>query len=170
MNRPFMPKAVALWLLRHTKLTHQQIADFCKLYIHEIDNLVYNHTLSEKNPIAARYISEDDIKKCENDPDSILSMHNDNLINCIDTKYTYMNKKSKKLNCIAWICKYYPQAKNAHIVKLLGTTPQTINKVRTLTNIEEEHPVTTGICSKYAFDLFVSQYANTQTNHDPFEI
>lgn len=169
MNRPFMPKAVALWLIRHTKLTKQQIADFCQLYSYEIENLVHNKTLSEKNPIEARYISEDDIKKCENDPESILSMRNENLINHIDAKYTYMNKKNKKLNCIAWICRYYPQAKNSHIAKLLGTTSQTINKVRE-SNIEEEHPVTVGICSKYEFDLFVSKYTNDQMHHNPFEI
>ena len=37
-DKPFMPKATAVWLVENTKISFKQIADFCDLHELEIKN------------------------------------------------------------------------------------------------------------------------------------
>ena len=38
-NKPFMPKATAVWLVENTKISFKQIADFCDLHELEIKGI-----------------------------------------------------------------------------------------------------------------------------------
>ena len=38
-NAPLMPKATAVWLVENTTLTFDQIANFCKLHIVEVQGI-----------------------------------------------------------------------------------------------------------------------------------
>lgn len=170
-----MPKAVAIWLIKYTSLSLQQIADFCKLYVHEVDNLQSKtHHLLPKNPIKCGYLSRDEIYRCEQDEGTSLVMQNANCINnSKHKKYTLLNKKNKKPNCIAWVFKHYPDAQDASVAKLIGSTVQTVKKIKgNLVIINEEHPLTVGLCTKEEFDQFVSKYGSeiVEYNHDPFKI
>jgi len=35
-DKPFMPKATAVWLVENTKISFKQIADFCDLHVLEV--------------------------------------------------------------------------------------------------------------------------------------
>ena len=38
-NAPLMPKATAVWLVEHRRLTFEQIANFCKLHPLEVKGI-----------------------------------------------------------------------------------------------------------------------------------
>ena len=56
-------------------------------------------------------------------------------------------------DAIAWIVKNHPEVKNNQISKLIGTTKDTIEKIRTrshwnISNITAKHPVLLSLCSQ----------------------
>ena len=38
-EKPFMPKATAVWLVENTKISFKQIADFCDLHVLEVKGI-----------------------------------------------------------------------------------------------------------------------------------
>ena len=67
-------------------------------------------------------------------------------------KYIPLSRRGDKPNAIAWIVKYHPELKDSQIVKLIGTTKNTIEKIRDRThwnilNITAKHPVLLELCS-----------------------
>lgn len=173
MNRPTMPVATAVWLIQNTKLTYQQIADFCGMYVHDIEKLQDNTSITARNPIEFEYILKEDIIKCENNSFNSLKIRkNSKTKKSKKTKYTFISKKSKKSNCTAWMCKNCPSASNSDIAKFLGSSSSTVKKIReSLENIIIEHPVSSGLCSQQEFDEFMSNHGHNITHdHDPFDI
>ena len=58
---------------------------------------------------------------------------------------------------IAWLVKHHPELKDAQIVKLIGTTKETITKIRERThwniaNISAKHPAMLGLCKQTDLD------------------
>ena len=67
-------------------------------------------------------------------------------------KYIPLSRRGDKPNAIAWIVKYHPELKDSQIVRLIGTTKNTIEKIRDRThwnilNITAKHPVLLELCS-----------------------
>ena len=78
--------------------------------------------------------------------------------------YTPVAKRNDRPDGIAFLLRNYPQLSEAQVVKLLGTTKETIQKVRdrqhwNSANIKPRDPVILGLCSQTDLNAMV-QTAN----------
>ena len=77
-----------------------------------------------------------------------------------------VSKRGDKPDAIAWLVKHHPELKDAQVAKLVGTTKDTIDKVRDRThwnsqNITARHPVLLGLCSQIDLDQAVTKAGGT---------
>ena len=173
MTGPIMPKATAVWLLDNTALTFQQIADFCCLHVLEIETLANQETstIMGLDPLMNGQLTQDEIDRCSQDPKAKLVLQK-NLIGSTPKttgKYTPIARRQDKPNAIAWLVKHYPEMKDSHIVKLIGTTKTTIEAIRQKThwniqNIKPHSPVLLGICSQTDLNTVL---AKTERKEEP---
>ena len=66
-DKPFMPKATAVWLVENTKISFKQIADFCDLHEHEIKGIADGDVakgIKAYNPILAGQLTREEIEEC----------------------------------------------------------------------------------------------------------
>ena len=69
------------------------------------------------------------------------------------SRYTPVAKRNDRPDAIAFLLRNYPQLSEAQVAKLLGTTKETIQKVRERShwnsaNIKPRDPVILGLCSQ----------------------
>ena len=77
-------------------------------------------------------------------------------------RYTPVSKRQDKPDAVYWILRNHPEFADADIIKLIGTTKATIQKIRershwNATNIKAVDPVTLGLCSQLELDLAVTR-------------
>ena len=77
-------------------------------------------------------------------------------------RYTPVSKRQDKPDAVYWLLRNHPEFADADIIKLIGTTKATIQKIRershwNATNIKAVDPVTLGLCSQLELDLAVSR-------------
>jgi hypothetical protein len=167
---PLMPKATALWLIRNTHLTFNQIAAFCSLHALEVQNLAdaADSNLRPFDPIASEQVTLAEIKRCEADPQATLK------ISVLPLASAYTKKKSKmhyvplakrglRPSAIAWFITKFPNVPDKVIISLLGTTAKMIESVRNpdyrkVKGITPEHPVTNGLCTQDELDTALKAY------------
>jgi hypothetical protein len=75
-------------------------------------------------------------------------------------RYTPVSKRGEKPDTIAYLIKNFPELLDAQIARLLGTTKETIAKVRdrshwNATNIKPQNPVLLGLCKQADLDAAV---------------
>ncbi len=161
-----MPKATAVWLLDNTALTFQQIADFCGLHVLEIETLANQEvpTIIGLDPLNNGQLTQEEIDRCSKDSTARLMLQKDLSISQgkKSGKYTPIARRQDKPNAISWLLKHYPNLRDAHIVKLIGTTKPTIDAIKQKThwniqNIKPQSPVLLGICSQADLDKYVEK-------------
>ena len=77
MALPLMRKATAVWLVENTSLTFSQIANFCGLHELEVSGIADGEVASGirgMDPITSNQLTEQEIKRCESDPNSKLEL------------------------------------------------------------------------------------------------
>ena len=169
MALPLMRKATAVWLVENTSLTFSQIANFCGLHELEVSGIADGEVASGirgMDPITSNQLTEQEIKRCESDPNSKLEL----IINPAtigETKrrgprYTPLSKRQDKPAAIAWLVKFYPDLPDSQIIKLVGTTKPTIKAVRershwNITNIVPTDPVLLGLCKQVELDKAIER-------------
>ena len=67
---------------------------------------------------------------------------------------------------IAWLVKHHPELKDSQIVKLIGTTKETITKIRerthwNISNISAKHPAMLGLCKQTDLDAAIEKAGGT---------
>src|SRR5690606_39099253 len=77
-------------------------------------------------------------------------------------RYTPVSKRQDKPDAIAWLVRHYPELSDTQISKLLGTTKETINKVRDRShwnspNIRPRDPIDLGLCSMMELQAAVTR-------------
>jgi uncharacterized protein len=77
-------------------------------------------------------------------------------------RYTPVSKRQDKPDAVYWIIRNHPEFADSDIIKLIGTTKATIQKIRershwNATNIKAVDPVTLGLCSQLELDLAVAR-------------
>jgi hypothetical protein len=77
-------------------------------------------------------------------------------------RYTPVAKRNDRPDGIAFVLRNYPQLTEAQVSKLLGTTKDTIQKVRERShwnsaNIKPRDPVILGLCSQTDLNIMVAQ-------------
>lgn len=159
MTLPLMPKATAVWLIEKTALTFEQIAEFCGMHPLEVQAIADGEVAAGINgydPVKNHQLSEAEIKRCEADPAArlkILGASNPVKRRSRGARYTPVAKRNDRPDAIAFVIRQFPQLSDAQIVKLLGTTKDTIAKVRdrqhwNSANIKPRDPVILGLCTQ----------------------
>lgn len=169
MTLPLMPKATAVWLVENTTLTFEQIADFCGMHALEVQGIADGEVAAGIigiDPTSNSQLTMDAIKAAEADETVSLKLA-DNARQYIKTKtkggrYTPVARRADKPDAIAWLLKTFPELSDAQVVKLIGTTKNTINAVRNKehwnsTNIKPRDPVLLGLCTQTNLDMAVTK-------------
>ena len=168
MTLPLMPKATAVWLIEKTALTFTQIADFCGMHPLEVQAIADGEVaqgIVGYDPVANGQVSAADIKRCEGDSNARLKLLPSALPQpkrLKGARYTPVAKRNDRPDAILFLLRNFPQLSEAQVGKLLGTTKDTIQKVRDRThwnsaNIKPRDPVILGLCSQSDLNLAVSQ-------------
>ncbi|ONG58990.1 cytoplasmic protein [Pseudoroseomonas deserti] len=160
MTLPLMPKATAVWLIEKTSLSFEQIADFVGMHPLEVQAIADGEVaqgIVGYDPVQNSQLRREEILRCEGDPNARLRL--------METaspvpkargkgaRYTPVSKRNDRPDGIAFLLRNFPQLTEAQIGKLLGTTKDTIAKVRDRThwnsaNIKPRDPVILGLCSQ----------------------
>ena len=159
MTLPLMPKATAVWLIEKTALTFTQIADFCGMHPLEVQAIADGEVaqgIVGYDPVANGQVSAEDIARCEKDQAlrlRILPNASPAPKKSKGARYTPVAKRNDRPDAIAFLLRNYPQLSEAQVIKLLGTTKDTIQKVRdrqhwNSANIKPRDPVILGLCSQ----------------------
>jgi hypothetical protein len=159
MALPLMPKATAVWLIEKTALTFTQIADFCGMHPLEVQAIADGEVaqgIVGYDPVANNQLTAAEIKRCEADPDARLKLLPTTLPapkRLRGARYTPVAKRNDRPDAIAFLLRTYPQLTEAQVGKLLGTTKETIQKVKDRShwnsaNIKPRDPVILGLCSQ----------------------
>ncbi len=159
MAQPLMPKATAVWLIDKTALTFEQIADFCNMHPLEVQAIADGEVaqgIVGYDPVANGQLTAAEIKRCEADKSARLQILPSNLPapkRLRGSRYTPVSKRNDRPDAIAFLLRNFPQLGEMQVAKLLGTTKDTIQKVRERShwnsaNIKPRDPVILGLCSQ----------------------
>ncbi|MBN8889137.1 MAG: cytoplasmic protein [Rhodospirillales bacterium 70-18] len=168
MTLPLMPKATAVWLIDKTGLTFTQIADFCGMHPLEVQAIADGEVaqgIVGYDPVANSQLTAAEIARCEKDPETRLKLLPSAMPvpkRSKGARYTPVAKRNDRPDGIAFLLRNYPQLTDAQIAKLMGTTKDTIQKVRDRThwnsaNIKPRDPVILGLCSQTDLHGMVTQ-------------
>src|SRR5476649_2228719 len=169
-TKPLMPKATAVWLVDNTSLTFEQIADFCGLHPLEVKGIADEDVakgIKGQDPVTSGQLTREQIEEAEKNPKVQLKMapakHKMPSVKQKKApRYTPVSKRQDKPDAVYWILRNHPEFADADIIKLIGTTKATIQKIRershwNATNIKAVDPVTLGLCSQLELDLAVTR-------------
>jgi hypothetical protein len=165
-----MPKATAVWLVENTSLSFDQIADFCGLHPLEVKGIADEDVakgIKGMDPVSAGQLTREQIEEAEKNHKLRLKMappkHKMPPVKQKKApRYTPVSKRQDKPDAVYWILRNHPEFADADIIKLIGTTKATIQKIRershwNATNIKAVDPVTLGLCSQLELDLAVER-------------
>jgi uncharacterized protein len=169
-DKPLMPKATAVWLVDNTSLTFEQVADFCGLHPLEVKGIADEDVakgIKGQDPVSSGQLTREQIEQAEKDPKVRLKLAvSKHKMPAVKQKkvprYTPVSKRQDKPDAVYWILRNHPEFTDADIVKVIGTTKATIQKIRershwNATNIKAVDPVTLGLCSQIELDLAVER-------------
>ena len=158
-DKPFMPKATAVWLVENTKISFKQIADFCNLHELEIKGIADGDVakgIKAYNPILAGQLTREEIEASSKDLNrplilnkKILDIKSEKKIN----KYIPLSKRQDRPNAALWLIKNYPQLSDTQIAKLVGSTKSTVSLIKNnnywnSSNLFPKDPVVSNLCSQ----------------------
>ncbi len=158
-NKPFMPKATAVWLVENTEISFKQIADFCELHELEVKGIADGDVakgIKAYNPILAGQLTREEIESCSKDNTRSLKLNkkdldikSENKVN----KYIPLSKRQDRPEAVLWLTKNFPQLSDGQIVKLVGSTKNTVSLIRNKnywnsSNLTPKDPVVFNFCSQ----------------------
>lgn len=169
-NAPLMPKATAVWLVENTKLTFDQIADFCKLHPLEVKGIADGEVaagIKGQDPVTNNQLTREELAQAENDPNYRMKLLESKVkLNIVKVKkgprYTPVSRRHDRPNAILWLVKNHPELKDAQLMRLVGTTKTTIAAIRERTHWNSQaltplDPVMLGLCSQIDLDFEVAR-------------
>ena len=155
-----MPKATAVWLIENTKLSFEQIAEFCGLHDLEVQGIADGDVatgMQGYDPIDNKQLTREEILRCESDASARLSIISSKIIDNLpprkkDTKYTPISLRQEKPHAILWLLNRYPnELSSSQIAKLTGSTKNTVESIKNGTYreavIESKSPMDVGLCT-----------------------
>ena len=158
-DSPLMPKATAVWLVENTKISFKQIADFCDLHELEVKGIANGDVakgIKAYNPILAGQLTREEIEASSKDIDrplvlnkKILDIKSEKKTN----KYIPLSKRQDRPEAVQWLIKNCPQLSDGQIVKLVGSTKNTVDLIRNKrywnsSNLSSKDPVVSNLCSQ----------------------
>ena len=157
-DKPFMPKATAVWLVENTKISFKQIAQFCDLHELEIKGIADGDVakgIKAYNPILAGQLTREEIEECSKDINRALVLNKKELDIKSEkktNKYIPLSKRQDRPEAVLWLTKNCPQLSDGQIVKLVGSTINTVSAIRNKSywnssNLSPKDPVVFNFCS-----------------------
>ena len=158
-DKPFMPKATAVWLVENTKISFKQIADFCALHELEVKGIADGDVakgIKAYNPILAGQLTREEIESSSKDINRPLALNKKVLDIKSEKKinsYVPLSKRHDRPEAVLWLTKNYPQLSDGQIVKLVGSTKNTVSTIRNKSywnssNLSPKDPVVSNFCSQ----------------------
>ena len=159
IDKPFMPKATAVWLVENTKISFKQIAAFCDLHELEVKGIADGDVakgIKAYNPILAGQLTREAIEASSKEIGKPLVL-NKKVLDIKSQKknqrYIPLSKRQDRPEAVLWLTKNYPQLSDGQIVKLVGSTKNTISLIRNksywnTSNLSPKDPVVSNLCSQ----------------------
>ena len=162
-DKPFMPKATAVWLVENTKISFKQIAAFCDLHELEVKGIADGDVakgIKAYNPILAGQLTREEIEAASKDINRNLVLNKKILDIKLDiksekksNKYVPLSKRQDRPEAVLWLTKNYSQLSDSQIVKLVGSTKKTVTLIRNKrywnsSNLSPKDPVVANLCSQ----------------------
>jgi hypothetical protein len=158
-DKPFMPKATAVWLVENTKISFKQIANFCDLHELEIKGIADGDVakgIKAYNPILAGQLTREVIEECSKDINKPLVLNKKTLDIKSEkkvSKYIPLSKRQDRPEAVLWLTKNYSQLSDGQIVKLVGSSKNTVSLIRNKkywnsSNLTPKDPVVFNFCSE----------------------
>ncbi len=178
-DKPLMPIATAVWLIENTRLTFDQIADFCVLHPLQVKGIADGDVgagVRGIDPISNHQLAREEIEKAEADPEYRMTLSRPKTVVADSPhkgpRYTPVSKRQNRPDAIAWMIKNHPEISDGQLAKLLGTTKSTIQTVRDRShwnaqNITPQDPVGLGLCSQVDLDTLVRKAAAKKGRLEP---
>ncbi len=172
MVLPLMPKATAIWLIENTALTFDQIANFCSMHPLEVKGIADGEVaqgIIGQDPVETGQLTREEITKCEKNPKLKLAMsykaqkHHE-ASKKKASRYTPIARRHDKPDAVYWLLKNCPGITDLQIVKLVGTTKNTIESIRNKSHWNMQHirprdPVFLGISTQDDLDKIMAKVA-----------
>jgi len=158
-EKPFMPKATAVWLVENTQISFKQIADFCELHELEIKGIADGDVakgIKAYNPILAGQLTREEIEASSKDMNRPLLLNKKTLDIKSEkkiTRYIPLSKRQDRPEAVLWLTRNYPQLSDGQIVKLVGSTKNTVSAIRkknywNSSNLSPKDPVVSSFCTQ----------------------
>lgn len=169
MTQLLMPKASAVWLIDNTSLSFDQIGEFCNLHPLEVQSIADGEAgigIQGYDPVQNGQLSQEELDRCQNDPTARLVLATSDLPTpnrrTKGPRYVPVARRGDKPDGIAWLVKHHPELKDTQIIKLIGTTKETIAKIRershwNIANISAKHPAMLGLCRQQDLDAAIEK-------------
>jgi hypothetical protein len=165
-----MPKATAVWLVDNTALTFNQIAKFCTLHPLEVKAIADGEAaqgIKGLDPLQTGQLTRELLTAAEENPALDLKLQPAKVQVATSTKkrgprYTPVSRRHDRPNAILWLLRNHKELKDAQIMRLVGTTKNTIETIRNgshwnAANLTPMDPVTLGLCKQIELDLEVQK-------------
>ena len=158
-DKPFMPKATAVWLVENTKISFKQIAAFCDLHELEVKGIADGDVakgIKAYNPILAGQLTREEIEASSKDINRPLVLNKkvlDIKSEKKSNKYVPLSKREDRPQAVLWLTRNYPQLSDGQIVKLVGSTKKTVDLIRNKrywnsSNLSPKDPVVSSLCNQ----------------------
>ena len=158
-EKPFMPKATAVWLVENTQISFKQIADFCELHELEIKGIADGDVakgIKAYNPILAGQLTREEIEASSKDMNRPLLLNKKTLDIKSEkkiTRYIPLSKRQDRPEAVLWLTRNYPQLSDGQIVKLVGSTKNTVSAIRkknywNSSSLSPKDPVVSSFCTQ----------------------
>ena len=125
---------------------------------------------------AAEYLTREEIKRCEKDENSSLTLIKSSIIEDLpprkkDTKYTPLSLRQEKPFAILWLIKRYPnELTSSQIAKLTGSTKNTVDAIRNGTYreavLETKSPMDIGLCTYEQLEKSLNRSRKSKPQED----
>ena len=165
-----MPKATAVWLVDNTALTFAQIAKLCTLHPLEVKAIADGEAaqgIKGLDPLQTGQLTREQITAAEADPTMELKVQPAKTrvattVRKRGPRYTPVSRRHDRPNAILWLMRNHKELKDAQIMRLVGTTKNTIEAIRSgdhwnTANLAPMDPVTLGLCKQIELDLEVQK-------------
>ena len=169
-DKPFMPKATAVWLVENTKISFKQIADFCGLHELEVKGIADGDVakgIKAYNPILAGQLTREEIDACSKDHKKLLKLSKSNEEIVVSkerkkVKYTPLSKRKDRPDSVLWLVKNFSKLSDGQIAKLVGSTKGTVALIRNrsfwnFSNLVAKDPVILELCSQLQFEKAIEK-------------
>ncbi len=158
-DKPFMPKATAVWLVENTKISFKQIAAFCALHELEVKGIADGDVakgIKAYNPILAGQLTREAIEASSKDINKPLLLNKkvlDIKLEKKSNKYIPLSKREERPQAVLWLTKNYPRLSDSQVVKLVGSTKKTVDLIRSKrywnsSNLSPKDPVVSNLCTQ----------------------